>query len=379
MSGRQEVSRQESWAEVARSWVESHPPPIGAPTGSRCPRDDGERAAWERWTHDLHAAGLGCMDWPEEWGGADASLEDCLSVDRVLAASGVPIPLSDVAVSLVGPAIIRFGTLEQREAHLPPVQRGASVWTQLFSEPGAGSDLAAVRTRAKPSGRGWVVNGQKTWNTYAHIADWGFLLARTGAVEERHRGLTVFLVPMDADGITVRPIREMTGTWDYNEVFFDEVSLGPEHVLGEPGRGWQICMRLLEDERRGAGRQVMGLRAEARRLAEVLSAALHPDARVLRIRLGELVSKIEAVAVHLSGPVAEGDAERAKIGYSELNVALHDLALDVIGLLSEEVPAGWRQRWIDSALYARAYTIAGGANEVLRDVVAKRYMHLDQE
>jgi len=364
--------------ERARTWVEEHPPPRGAAAGSRTPRNADEEAEWRQWTIDLHAAGLAVPHWPAKWGGEGASTAEVRALTRVLRAAGAPLPLTDVAINLVAPAIMTAGTDQQQSALLPSIASGQAIWTQLFSEPGAGSDLAALRTRADPAGDGsWVVTGQKVWNTYAHVAEWGYLLARTGSVDERHRGLSMFVVPMSTPGIKISPIREITGDADFNEVFFDDVVLGPETLLGAPGSGWSISMGTLDAERRVVGGLVLGLEAEYHRIAEVLSGIDRPGQDFV-VRLGRLVAAIDALVV-VTAPDAgfpDGLEAAGKVLFSELNLELAQLGVDVAAAYPDETPAGWARRWNDNYAYARGYTISGGANEVLRNVLAQRGLGL---
>lgn len=368
----------DDWVSRAVAWSDGHPPPAGAPAGSRAPDTPAEEEEWREWGEALHAAGLATMEWSLEHGGAGATPEQAQAVKRVLRAAGQPLPLTDLAINMVGPAIMAHGTPAQRTRYLPGIVAGTDVWTQLFSEPAAGSDLAALRLRARPApAGGWVLSGQKVWSTYAHVAQYGYLLARTGTQEERHRGLTMFLVPMDAPGVRVVPIRELTGSADFNEVFFDEVHVEADAVLGRVGGGWAVSMATLSDERAGVGGLVIGLEADAARLATVL-AGLGPAALPFRPRLGEVLAETAALAALMEDPPGPpvGLEAAGKVVFSELNVTLHQLALDVCAAHPEAVPEGWRQRWADNHTYTRGYTISGGANELLRTVMAKRGLGL---
>jgi alkylation response protein AidB-like acyl-CoA dehydrogenase len=362
------------WVRRAEAFVAENQPPLGAPPGSRTPQNPVQLADWAAWSQRLHAAGLATIRWPTEWGGGGASADAALAVTAVLAAAAMPLSLADIGVNMVAPAIMSAGTAAQQDRHVPAIRAGTAIWTQLFSEPEAGSDLAALRCAASADGTDWVINGQKVWSTYAHIADWGFLLARTGTRDERHRGITAFLVPMDAAGVTVRPVRELTGHYDFNEVFFDDVRLGHDYVLGAVGGGWQVAMNLLIDERVVTGRNIIGLQAELDRLTSLAGNTLDP---VTANRLGELCA--DAIAIAAVGelePAPAGSDNLAKIAFSELNGEVHQTAVDVVAADRYDVPAGWAARWQDSYLYYRGWTISGGANEVLRNVIAKRVLGL---
>jgi alkylation response protein AidB-like acyl-CoA dehydrogenase len=252
---------------------------------------------------------------------------------------------------------------------LPPIISGTTAWTQLFSEPDAGSDLAVLRTVAKRVEGGWRIQGQKIWSTYAHIADWGFLLARSEPNEERHRGISAFLVPMATEGVVINPLREITGDSDFNEVFFDDVFLEEDSLLGVAGHGWQIAMDLLAEERSVTGRNVIGLRSELDRLSSLSTA--DESLRILaESRLGQLCATSSAIMSTVAA-ARPGLEPLAKVLFSELNIEVHQFALDVLAH-GMSAPEGWRARWADNYWNTRALTISGGANEVLRNVVAKR-------
>jgi alkylation response protein AidB-like acyl-CoA dehydrogenase len=366
----------ESWSARATAWIDDNPPPPGAGSGNRTPIDAAEEAAWRAWGARLHAAGLATMHWPGEYGGEDADVDEVRAVTRALRRAGAPLPLTDVAVNLVAPAIMQHGTPEQRQRLLPGIREGRSVWTQLFSEPGAGSDLASLRVRARREGDGFVVDGQKVWNTYAHLAEYGYLLARTGEADSRHRGLTMFCVPMDAPGITVRPIVELSGHADFNEVFFDGVRLGEDAVLGQIDGGWGISMGTLSEERRVVGNLAIGLEADLERVTETVDAIgsradrFTTDLALIGADVASLISLVESDALPSSLDGA------GKILFSEINIALSQLGVDLAAAFPDEVPAGWARRWSDVYRYARGYTISGGANEILRNVIARRGLGL---
>ncbi|MCU1481291.1 MAG: acyl-CoA dehydrogenase [Subtercola sp.] len=360
----------------AVAWSNEHPPPIGAPGGNRTPSSAGEHDAWVQWTRDLHASGLATLHWPERWGGEDAGADDVRAVTRVLREAGMPLPLTDVALNLVAPSVMAYGTDEQKEHHLPRIGDGTAIWTQLFSEPEAGSDLASLRTRAVPDGDGWLINGQKVWNTYAHIAGWGLLLARTGEQSSRHKSLSMFLVPMDAPGIRVVPIVELTGDSDFNEVFFDDVHLGADALLGEVDGGWGVSMGTLAEERRVVGALVLGLEADARRLARVVDDLGNAITDDLVVRLAEVLCDVDALVVLAKAGFPENFESAGKILFSEINIRLTQLGIDLGAAYPQAVPAGWVRRWADSYVYSRGYTISGGANELLRGVLARRALGL---
>ena len=236
-----------------RELVREHVPPdfMGAFTD-----DPADLQMAQRFCRLLAERGLLCMAWPEEFGGRGASAWEQTVVREEMWAHHEPRGAQYMGVNWVGPAIMRHGTAEQRRTHLPPIARGEVIWCQGFSEPDAGSDLASLRTTARPdnSKRRWRVYGQKIWTSYATMAQWCFLLARTSTGEKKQQGLTIFLVPMSAPGIEVRPIRAMLGPHHLNEVFFDGVRVTEADVLGPVGGGWQVVQEVLAFERVGIAR-----------------------------------------------------------------------------------------------------------------------------
>jgi alkylation response protein AidB-like acyl-CoA dehydrogenase len=365
------------WESRAQAWSNEHPPPLGAGAGSRTPVSPQQHEDWATWTRALHAAGLATMEWPAESGGGGAGAEATRAVSRLLREAGAPHALSSIGTGMVGPAIIAFGTAEQQARHVPGIADGTSVWTQLFSEPGAGSDLAVVRTRATPHpDGGWVVTGQKVWNTYAHLAGWGYLLARTGEPGSRHRGLTMFLVDMSSPGITVKGIREITGDADFNEVFLDDVRLPDDAVLGGVDAGWGVSMSTLSDERTGIGSLVLWLQTEVDRLTRVVRELGDEASDGALIQLAELITEVQALVDLSARPLAPGTEVISKIAYADLNIRVHQFALDLACAHPDAVPESWAHRWSDNYLYTRAYTISGGSNEILRNVVATRGLGL---
>jgi alkylation response protein AidB-like acyl-CoA dehydrogenase len=311
-------------------------------------------------------------------------------MSQELAAVGVPAVLGN---PLVVGALKQFGTDAQRAAYLPPMARGDHIWTQLFSEPEAGSDLTGLTTRGVLRGDHYVVTGQKVWSTWAQWADFGYLLARTEP-EPGAAGLTALVLDMHSPGVDVRPLREMTGTSDFNEVFLDEVEVPIANVIGSAGQGWKVAAASLVEERvnvggGGGSDPVHQLVQLARRQTRHGESALG-DAAV-RQRLGALVARAR-INRHLGqrmatkaarGALGPGDAPLSKICWSELNLAIAEAALAVQGSRSMAVEGDALSeedgRWQDAFLYARALTIAGGSNEIMRNLIAERGLGLPRE
>ena len=294
---------------------------------------------------------------------------------------------------LVAGALKHFGTGEQKTRYLPRMARGDDIWTQLFSEPDAGSDLTGLKTRGVRDGSDYVIVGQKVWSTWAQWADFGYLLARTEPVGGAG-GITAFILDMHSPGVDVRPLREMTGTSDFNEVFFDEVRVPAANVIGSPGAGWKVAAASLVEERSGVGGD--GGADPVRRLVEV--ARRHRRGGVpasedgaVRQHLGDLAAR-SRIQRHLGqrmatkaarGVLTAADAPLSKIWWSELNLEVAETALDLLAarsMATEGDELSYEDgRWQDAFLYARAYTIAGGSNEIMRNMIAERGLGLPRE
>jgi alkylation response protein AidB-like acyl-CoA dehydrogenase len=312
-------------------------------------------------------------------------------LEQELGRAGVPTVLGN---PLVSGALKHFGTDEQRTTYLPPMARGDHIWTQLFSEPDAGSDLTSLRTRGHLDGEDYVIVGQKVWSTWAQWSDFGYLLARTEPLEGSS-GITAFILDMKTPGIDVRPLREMTGTTDFNEVFFDEVRVPVANVIGAPGAGWKVAGASLAEERTGVGGAggssdpVLRLIDLARQHKVGGRTALESDA--VRQDIGALAAR-SRIQRHLGqrmatkaakGHITAWDAPLSKIWFSELNLEITEMALELQGtrsMITEGDDLSYEDgRWQDAFLYARAWTIAGGSNEIMRNLIAERGLGLPRE
>jgi alkylation response protein AidB-like acyl-CoA dehydrogenase len=315
-------------------------------------------------------------------------------VGEELARAGAPAQVG--AGLLAAMALVHFGSQAHKERYLPPIRDGRELWCQLFSEPGAGSDLASLTTRARRDDDCYVVDGQKVWTTNGQHADFGYLLARTDPSVAKQAGITAFVVDMRTPGIDVRPLREITGTTDFNEVFFDGVRIPAGNVIGEVDGGWQVATTSLGHERSAAGGGAVTTVKAAGRLVESARERDFAGGPALsnphvRQSLGRVyaAARTSMLLGHYNMSRAQdgtgdaGDAPVAKVFFSEANLALAETAMDLQGgdaLWVEGEPRavadGW---WQDAFLYARAYTIAGGANEVLRNLIAERALGLPRD
>jgi alkylation response protein AidB-like acyl-CoA dehydrogenase len=343
------------------------------------------RLAWER---HMAAAGWTCVGWPVEHGGRGATLAQQVIFHEQYAASGAPARVNHLGEQLLGPTLIALGTPEQQRRFLPEIAAVRELWCQGYSEPGAGSDLAAVATSAHRDGDEWVISGQKIWTSLAHVADWCFVLARTDPdATPRHAGLSYLLVPMAQDGVTVRPINQLTGTSEFNEVFFDRARTGAEMVVGGAGNGWRVAMATLGFERGVStlGQQI-GFERELTRLIELAKSTGAWDDPVLADKLkhagGEL-RVLRAYAVRTLGGEDEtspGEASVSKLLWAGWHRRLGELAMAVRGapaLLAGE--DGELDEWQRLYLFSRADTIYGGSDEIQRNIIAERVLGLPKE
>jgi alkylation response protein AidB-like acyl-CoA dehydrogenase len=377
------TDEEEAFRERVRRWLDQHlAGDFALLRGRGGPGDEHAhfelRRAWER---HLARAGFTCLSWPKDHGGAGLTLpEQVLFNEEYVRARG-PGRLGHIGEELLGPTLIAFGSDEQKRTFLPPIARAETLWCQGYSEPNAGSDLAGVQTRAELDGTEWVVTGQKVWTSHAHIADWCFVLCRTDAKAPKHRGLSYLLVPMRQPGVTVRPIRQITGTSEFNEVFFDGARTAAENVVGEVNGGWRVALATLAFER-GASTLAQNL-AFAAELEQVIAAAHARGRSDLRSRLahawmGLRILRLNALRM-LSQPGRE--ALIMKLYWSNWHRDLGELAMDVLGgdaliAAPEGTPEHALQRLF---LFTRADTIYAGSNEIQRNVIAERGLGLPKE
>jgi len=341
--------------------------------------DPADLAVAQAFCKVLADEGLLTIAWPTEHGGGGGSLWDQTVVREEMWAHHEPRGAQYMGLNWVGPAVMAFGTDAQKGQHLSAIAAGQVIWCQGFSEPEAGSDLASLRTRATPDGDGYRISGQKIWTSYAGMAQWCVLAARVGP-GERHEGITMFLVPMDAPGITVRPIRSMLGPHHLNEVFLDEVAVGPDAVLGGVGEGWAVIRRALAHERVGIARYARCerlLSALARELAphwDDLPAALHAQwARALvQVRVARLLA-YRTVYAQDSGEVPDVLASTARIAVTQCDQTVAEVLLQAVEheALEAGPPAPLHGAIEDHWRYAQAATVASGTIEVQRMIVSK--------
>ena len=357
-----------------------------------------ERLAWNR---HLAAHGWTCVGWPQEHGGRGLGLVQQVIFHEEYARADAPARVNHLGEELLGPTLIAFGTEAQQARFLPRIRAVEELWCQGYSEPGAGSDLANVQTKARlvatgsTTGAEWVVDGQKVWTSNAHLSDWIFVLARTEPGSTRHHGLSFLLLPLDQEGVEVRPIEQLTGGSEFNEVFFDGARTDADLVVGEPGQGWGVAMGLLGFER---GVSVLGQMVGFRRELDALVALARENGAiedpVLRDRLAGAKVGLEVMRLNalrglsaVSGgedsAAGGGAASIAKLVWATWHQQLGRLAMDVLGpagLLARPGSASYDlTEWQRLFLFSRADTIYGGSDEIQRNILAERVLGLPRE
>jgi alkylation response protein AidB-like acyl-CoA dehydrogenase len=391
------TAEQQAFRKEFRGWLEAHLPPDLCLDDPADDRVAANRETFERrraWQKTMHAARWVGITWPKEYGGRGAGLIERIIWDEEYAAARAPVLPGSMGLNLVGPTLMHWGTEAQKQRHLPAILNADEVWCQGFSEPGAGSDLAGLQTRAVQRGDHFVVNGQKVWTSGAHFAHWIILLARTNPEAPRHQGISCFLVDMTTPGIAVRPLVLMTGHRHFNEVFFTDVMVPREAQLGPLGQGWKVATTTLMYERHASG-----ARSPAAQVARLIALArqLPRDGRpawddpVIRQRLAQLAIECEALKFtrlrsltrQLRGEPPGPEGSILKLTGTELGVRIADAAGELLGahvLINE--PSGLvpdAPRWFNRVLAARQYTISAGTSEIQRNIIGERVLGLPKD
>lgn len=381
-----DTPQQAEYRARARAWLTEHKAQAPEVRSARAgAEDDAYIDARRRWQGQLASGGLAGVTWPADVGGQGLGPVEQVIVSQEIARAEVPGILDVIGVGMLGPTIIAHGSDEQKARYLGPMLHGDEVWCQLFSEPAAGSDLAAVQTRAVAQDDGsWVLNGQKVWTTNAQFASFGLLLARTDPEQHKHKGLTMFALPMDAPGVTVRGLRQISGEAEFNEVFLDDVKLPADTVVGQVNDGWRTALTTLMFERLtiGLGSDGMGYKEDrfARAIAPDEDARRDPE---IRKRLGEI--GVELLAVKFTGyrtltalqkgQIPGPEAGLAKVTTVNAAIAAGELIADVLGpeALDED------SEWAYMISFLPGLKSAGGTEEILRNTIGERVMGLPPE
>jgi alkylation response protein AidB-like acyl-CoA dehydrogenase len=385
----------ERFRREVRAWLAANVPA----RGERVPHDEAslaEEVAFLRdWQRRLHAAGYVGLLWPRAYGGRGARPTQQAILNAELASARAPQLINRVGVNNTGPTLVTHGTEAQKRRLLPKILSADELWCQLFSEPNAGSDLAALRTRAEPHGDGFLVSGQKVWTSYAQFSKWAILLARTDPAAPRHRGLTYFVLDMESPGITIRPLRQITGSTEFSEVFLESVFVPREHVVGEVGRGWEIAMTTLAHERgtgfafkeqvlqkiavedlvrlaRGTARERGPLADDPRLRQEIARGWI--DVEIMGLMNSRTLTRLER------GEEPGPESSLVKLFWAGLTQRLHELALALQGshaqLVAGSPHAVEDGRWQQAFLWSRVGAIAGGTSEVQANIIAQRLLGL---
>jgi alkylation response protein AidB-like acyl-CoA dehydrogenase len=371
-----------------RAWLDEHPPP--AVDVATTP---GDAEALREWHRTLHSGGWVGIHWPVEYGGRGASVTQVAAYNQELARAGAPPILGRGGVTLVGPTLMTHGTEEQRVRWMPRILAGDDVWCQLFSEPGAGSDLAGLSTRAQKSGGVYRVNGQKVWSSYATFADMGIALVRTNREAPPHKGISMLAIPMDAKGVDIRPLRQITGDCEFNEVFLDDVEVPVENLIGPENEGWKVANTTLANER-GASfiwREQVFLELAIDALSQACARAGRAGDPHVRQRLARSWIDVEIFRLHNARTLARlargeeigVESSIVKLFWAGASQRLYETATTVLGSAAVLMPgdddALDTGRWSRNLLWSRANSIMGGTSEIQRTVLGERILGLPRE
>jgi alkylation response protein AidB-like acyl-CoA dehydrogenase len=371
---------EEAFRDEVRAWLEANKPgaePDGDESGFQF------RRAWQRKLHDNGWAGL---SWPKAYGGRGATLVEQAIFNEEIVRAGAPSPANVLGLAMGGPTVIAHGTDEQKERYLEPILSAEEIWCQGFSEPDSGSDLASLKTKAVRDGDEWVVNGQKVWTTLAHHAKWCMLVARTDFDAPKHQGLTYFLMDMDQPGVQIRPLVQITGEAEFNELFLEDARIPHENIVGGEGNGWAVAITTLMHERAtlAFGLQIQ-VKIALRQLMEKArstraNGGMANEDQIVRQRLAQLYIESEVLRLNayrgLSAIMRNGvpgpEGSLGKWQWAEVNQSLTELALDIAGPRAQLAEDEWTYRF----LRARANSIEGGTTEILKNIVAERVLGL---
>jgi alkylation response protein AidB-like acyl-CoA dehydrogenase len=370
------TSDERAFRDEVRTWLEAnHPGP--EPDG-----DDAAKFQFQRdWQLRMHEDGWAGISWPKEYGGRGASLLEQTIFYSEMARANVPRPANILGLVMGGPVVMAHGDESQKERFLEPILSAEEIWCQGFSEPESGSDLASLKTKASKADGGWTVTGQKVWTTLAHVSKWCMLVARTDSEAPKHKGLTYFICDMEQDGIEVRPLVQITGEAEFNEVFFNGAFIPDENVIGGVGNGWMVAITTLMNERAGLGASAaVGIANDLEALIGVVNERGLGSDPILQQRIAKLKMGAEALRLgalrSLSTQMQTGtpgpEGSLSKWQWGAINQELTELATDVLG------PEGLErdEEWTYKLLRSRANSIEGGTTEVLKNIIAERVLGL---
>ncbi|MFI7527236.1 acyl-CoA dehydrogenase family protein [Nocardia salmonicida] len=339
-------------------------------------------AAHRDWEAKLAQARLSAVSWPREFGGRDASILEWVLFEQEYYAAGAPGRVAQNGIFLLAPTLFEHGTPEQLARILPRMARGDDIWAQAWSEPESGSDLASLRSTARRTDGGWLLNGQKTWSSRASFADWAFGLFRSDPEAQRHHGLTYVMFPLTAEGVSVRPIPQLDGEPGFAEIFLDDVFVPDHDVIGGVNEGWRVAMATSSNERGLSLRSPGRFSATAQRLIELWRETADPSDTAARNSVVDAWLGAESYRLHTFGTVTRltdggqlgAESSITKVYWSELDIAMHETALDLLGTAAEQ-----RSTWTDGYLFSLSGPIYAGTNEIQRNIIAERILGLPRE
>jgi len=375
---------QEAFRKEARAWLEAHVPTEPLPSLDTAEGFEAHR----QWEHELNAGGWAMVPWPVEYGGRGADLLEWLIFEEEYYRAGAPGRVNQNGIFLLGPTIMEYGTPEQKARYLPKMASSEEVWAQGWSEPNAGSDMAAIQATAALDGDDYVINGQKTWASRGAYADWLFGMFRTDPDSQRHRGLSFLLVPLAAPGVTVRPIEKLNHKAAFAEIFFDDARVPVSSLLGAEGEGWSVAMATAGFERGLMLRSPARFQNTAAKLVALYKENADRCDASLRRTVVECWAAAESYTLEtyrtvsrlLEGGKIGAEASLNKIFWSELDLRMHEAALEILGHRAELLPAAPSAEgvgeWLDGYLFALSGPIYAGTNEIQRNVIAERLLGL---
>jgi alkylation response protein AidB-like acyl-CoA dehydrogenase len=380
------TNRQEKFRAEVRAWLQAHVPQQALASFDT----EAGFQQHREWEHQLDSGRWSAVTWPKDLGGRGCDLIEWLIFEEEYWRANAPLRVNQNGIFLLAPTLMEYGTAEQKKRFLPRMASGADIWAQGWSEPGAGSDMAAIRCKAVRDGDHYVINGQKTWSTRAVWADWLFGLFRSDPESSRHHGLTFVLLPLNLKGITIRPVKQLNGLPGFAEIFFDDVRVPVENRLGDEGAGWNIAMATAGFERGLMLRSPARFQQTAKQLVELYqrnraTADADPAIRdaVLKSWMGAeaytLATYRTACRLAKGGSIG-AEASTNKIFWSELDLLMHETAMNILGARAELMPhapdAGDVGNWLDGFLFAQAGPIYAGTNEIQRNIIAERMLGL---
>ena len=378
--------KQQAFRAEVRAWMAAHVP-LQPLVTLECREGYDQHVAWE---HTLASGNWGMVTWPEQFGGRGLDLIEWLIFEEEYFRAGAPNRANQNGIFLLGPTIMEFGTEEQKARFLPPMARGEVIWAQAWSEPGAGSDMAAIQSKAvratDAGGDHYIITGQKTWSSRAAFADWGFGIFRTDPESKRHKGLTFILFDLNSPGITRRPIRQLHGDTGFAELFFDEVRVPVENCLAGEGQGWNVAMATAGFERGLMLRSPGRFQATAKRLVELYRQHESSASPAAREAVVEAWGAAQAYAYNtyavaakiMAGGKIGAEASLNKIFWSELDRAMHRTAMQLLGAAAElkRFADGSVNQWLEGYIFSLSGPIYAGSNEVQRNITAERLLGL---